>query len=121
MVRPGAGDVKTGLELGRIEDKCQWDWGELADEVTAEEKGKKSEVKLKDYAESVRKNYNTLRGYRRVWQAYKNNPRGLLPYSHYKEVLFVKDPDKRQGWLQWAAEAPLSGASATLSRRKSYF
>ena len=25
--------VLAGLELGRIEDKCQWDWGELADEV----------------------------------------------------------------------------------------
>jgi len=69
MVRPGTGYVKTRLELGRIEDKCQWDWGELADEVGDS---------LNDYASKIGRSYNTLKEYRRVHSSYPKGMRCLL-------------------------------------------
>ena len=39
--------VMAGLELGRVGDQCQWDWGEMADEV--------GDGSLRSYAERVEK------------------------------------------------------------------
>ena len=89
--------VMAGMELGRVEDRCQWDWGELADEVGDES--------LKDYAEKVGKEYNTLKNYRTVVRAFPSGMRiSELSFYHHHMVITVKDPAKRQGWLQWAAE-----------------
>ena len=89
--------VMAGMELGRVEDRCQWDWGELAEEVGGEA--------LKGYAEKVGKEYNTLITYRQVVRAFPSDMRiSELSFYHHHMVIAVKDPAKRQGWLQWAAE-----------------
>ena len=89
--------VMAGMELGRVEERCQWDWGELADEVGGES--------LKDYAEKVGKEYGTLLNYRTVVRAFPfSRRREDLSFKHHQSVMPVKDPAKRQGWLQWAAE-----------------
>lgn len=85
------GPLYSCLELGRIEDKCQWDWGDLAS-------GDAQELRLEDYAKKVRKNYQTLRSYRRVVRAF---PAGVRTPLH---AVMTVPPAKRQGWLQWASE-----------------
>ena len=95
--------VMAGMELGRVEeratrqaDRCQWDWGELADEVGGES--------LRDYAEKVGKEHDTLKRYRTVVRAFPSGTRVPdLSFVHHRDVMTVKDPAKRQGWLQWAA------------------
>ena len=69
--------VMAGLELGRVEDRCQWDWGELAEEVGGEA--------LKDYAEKVGKEYDTLRQYRQVVRAFPPDERSSeLSFYHHR-------------------------------------
>jgi len=101
--------VLAGLELGRIEDKCQWDWGELVEEVDGK--------LLKDYAEQVGQNYGTLRNYRTVVRAFPAaRRRAGLSFKHHQGVLAVKEPEERQGWLQWAAENNKSVAAMLAAR-----
>ena len=60
---------------------------------------------LKDYAERIGREYNTLKNYRGVARAFPSGDRSpRLSFIHHLRVMTVKDPDKRQGWLQWAAE-----------------
>ena len=110
--------VMAGMELGRVEeratrqvDRCQWVWGELAEEV--------GDGSLKDYAEKVGKEYNTLRIYRIVVRAFPSAHRCAdVSFKHHREVLTVKDPAKRQGWLQWAAENNKSVAAMMAAIRE---
>ena len=69
--------VMAGMELGRVEDRCQWDWGELAEEVGGEA--------LKGYAEKVGKEYNTLITYRQVVRAFPSDMRiSELSFYHHQ-------------------------------------
>jgi len=97
--------------VGRVEDRCQWDWGELAEEVGGEA--------LKGYAEKVGKEYGTLRNHRLVVRAFPSAQRCAdLSFDHHLRVLIVKDPAKRQGWLQWAAENNKSVAAMLAAIRE---
>jgi len=91
MLRPRHAHVKTGLELGRIEDKCQWDWGALAIEIAP---GDETED-LQAFAIRVARNYKSLLEYRRVSRVFPLSTRVARSWHHHQAVATIKDPAKR--------------------------
>jgi predicted subunit of tRNA(5-methylaminomethyl-2-thiouridylate) methyltransferase len=94
--------VIQGIEARRRKDSAQWELGDLSLKVASNY----GEHTLEDYAAGIGVEYNSLRQYRTVAAAYRNDERSsFLSWSHH---LKIADRDDRLEWLKWAAEGKWS-------------
>ena len=98
--------VDEGLKARRQKDGSQWKLGDLA--LTVEKAKTYGEHALEQYAQDIGENYNTLRQYRQVAEAYGSDARASdLPWRHH--LVVASRPDR----LKWLSKASGKGWSVS--------